>query len=65
MTAIEKCGICGQPIKVKDTDVVQVHGGEGGLVHESCLQEYDDEAAIDESQPPSVRVPLKKSEPPI
>lgn len=38
----EKCGLCGQPIDPGDADCVQVHGGSvGGLLHESCLQEYD------------------------
>lgn len=40
--AIEKCGLCGQPVSVDDDDVVQVHGGENGLCHASCLKEYDD-----------------------
>lgn len=38
----ERCGLCGEPIDPGDADAVQVHGGEGGLVYEGCLAQYDD-----------------------
>jgi hypothetical protein len=48
----EKCGLCGQRIEFKDGDddlvgdIVQLHAGDGGLVHASCIQEAA-EAAVD------------------
>jgi hypothetical protein len=48
----EKCGLCGQVIEFKNSDdnlvddVVQLHAGDGGLVHASCLQESA-EAVVD------------------
>jgi hypothetical protein len=44
----ERCGLCGQRIEFKDSDdlvddVVQLHGGDGGLVHASCVQSAAEE----------------------
>jgi hypothetical protein len=39
--SVERCGLCGAVIDVGDADVVQIHGGSGGLVHEECLQEHE------------------------
>ena len=39
----EKCPICGVEIDVGDADCVQLHGGEDGLMHASCFEQYEQE----------------------
>lgn len=46
MLQAEKCGLCGKAIEFDDPDLLEFHGGRGGLVHASCLQESA-EAVID------------------
>jgi hypothetical protein len=48
----ERCPLCGNPIDADDSDAVQVHG-DGGLVHEGCIEERDDEPGL--FQDPEVR----------
>jgi hypothetical protein len=36
----DRCGLCGEAVRVEDDDAVLVHGG--ALMHESCLAEGDD-----------------------
>ena len=42
---LERCGLCGESCTTQQ-DVIQYHGGIGGLVHADCLQEHA-EAALD------------------
>jgi hypothetical protein len=43
----ERCPLCGKPIDPGDVDAVQIHGGDGGFMHESCLKEFDNEGGRD------------------
>lgn len=38
-----KCPLCGESVKIDDLDAVQLHAGVGGILHKSCLNDYEDE----------------------
>lgn len=42
----ERRPLCGKEIDAGDVDAIQVHGGDGGLVHEGCIEERDDEPGL-------------------
>jgi hypothetical protein len=42
----ERCPLCGKEIDAGDVDAIQVHGGDGGLVREGCIEEHDDEPGL-------------------
>jgi hypothetical protein len=42
----ERCPLCGKEIDAGDVDAIQVHGGDGGLVHEGCIEEHNDEPGL-------------------
>lgn len=48
----DPCPLCGKEMDVGDVDCVQIHAGIGGLMHESCLDEFEnDEGGCDGSDP--------------
>lgn len=49
-STVEKCAFCGQPISLDDDDVAQLHGGRDGLVHKSCLEQYDADEGADHAK---------------
>ena len=38
---IERCAFCGEIVSFDDDDVVQLHAGQNGMCHATCLRESE------------------------
>ena len=46
-STIERCAFCGEIVSFDDDDVVQLHAGQNGMCHATCLRESENDTLLE------------------